>query len=112
MGMDPVKTLILAGGMGTRLSEETVLRPKPMVEIGEKPILWHIMSIYATHGFTEFVVALGYKGEVIKQYFLNFYALTSDLSVDLSSGTSTIHTGPKCPWMVHLVETGLHTATG
>src|SRR4029079_2754105 len=86
-----MKAVILAGGLGTRLSEETVVRPKPMVEIGGKPILWHIMNIYAHHGCEEFVLALGYKGEVIKDYFRNFYALNNDLTVDLSTGESTVH---------------------
>ena len=81
-----MKAVILAGGLGTRLSEETVLRPKPMVEIGGKPILWHIMQIHAVYGITEFIVALGYKGEMIKEYFLNFFAINNDLSVDLSTG--------------------------
>ncbi|MEP6960146.1 MAG: sugar phosphate nucleotidyltransferase, partial [Nitrospirota bacterium] len=78
-----MKAVILAGGMGTRLSEETNLRPKPMVEIGGKPILWHIMKIYAAHGINEFIIALGYKSEMIKEYFLNFYAFNKDISVDL-----------------------------
>ena len=108
-----MKAIILAGGMGSRLSEETALRPKPLVEIGGKPILWHIMNIYATHGIEEFVIALGYRGESIKQYFLSFYALNNDISVDLSTGETTIHNGGRQPnWKVHLVETGLHTQTG
>ena len=107
-----MKAVILAGGLGTRLSEETVLRPKPMVEIGGKPILWHIMNIHAAHGITEFVVALGYKGEVIKEYFLNFYAINSDISISLSSGKTTIHDGNQLKWTVHLVDTGQSTQTG
>ena len=108
-----MKAVILAGGMGTRLSEETHLRPKPMVEIGGKPILWHIMKIYATHGIKEFIVALGYKGEMIKEYFLNFYAFNKDISVDLETGKTTIHDGKQHEdWKVHLVDTGLHTQTG
>jgi len=107
-----VKAVILAGGFGSRLSEETVLRPKPMVEVGGKPILWHIMNIYSTHGVNEFFIALGYKGEVIKEYFLNFYALNNDISIDLASGQTTIHDGNQPSWKVHLVETGLHTQTG
>lgn len=100
-------------GMGTRLSEETILRPKPMVEIGGKPILWHIMKIYAAHGIKEFIIALGYKGEMIKEYFLNFYAFNKDISVDLGSGKTTIHDGKQHEdWKVHLVDTGLHTQTG
>ncbi len=111
-GGEILKTVILAGGLGTRLAEETVVRPKPMVEIGGKPILWHIMSIYAAQGFKEFVVALGYKGEMIKQYFLHFFALNSDLTVDLSSGQTTVHAKVDTDWTVHLVDTGLHTETG
>ena len=107
-----MKAIILAGGLGTRLSEETVLRPKPMVEIGGKPILWHIMNIHAAHGITEFIVALGYKGEVIKEYFLNFYAINSDISVSLSNGKTTIHDGNQLEWTVHLVDTGQSTQTG
>ncbi len=108
-----MKAVILAGGSGTRLSEETALRPKPMVEIGGKPILWHILKIYATHGIAEFIIALGYKGEMIKQYFLDFYALNNDISIDLASGETTIHNNGTQPnWKVHLVDTGLHTQTG
>jgi glucose-1-phosphate cytidylyltransferase len=107
-----MKAVILAGGLGTRLSEETNLRPKPMVEIGTKPILWHIMNIYATQGVTEFIIALGYKGEMIKEYFLNFYALNNDISVDLSTGKTTIHDGKQPQWKVNLVDTGLSTQTG
>jgi len=108
-----VKVIVLAGGLGSRLSEETVLKPKPMVEIGSKPILWHIMNIYAEHQFNEFIIALGYKGEVIKEYFLNFYALNNDISLHLGSGENTIHRNGRQPdWKVHLVDTGLHTRTG
>jgi glucose-1-phosphate cytidylyltransferase len=107
-----MKAVILAGGFGTRLSEETVLRPKPMVEVGGKPILWHIMNIYATQGVDEFLIALGYKGDVIKGYFLNFYAINNDISIDLRTGKTTIHAGNQPQWRVHLVDTGLHTQTG
>ena len=107
-----MKAVILAGGFGSRLSEETVLRPKPMVEIGGKPILWHIMKIYAAHGVNEFIIALGYKAEVIKAYFLNFYALNNDISIDLASGETTIHNGNQPNWKIHLVDTGLYTQTG
>ena len=107
-----MKAIILAGGLGSRLSEETVLRPKPMVEIGGKPILWHIMNIYAAHGVNEFIIALGYKAEVIKEYFLNFYAINNDISVDLSNGKTVIHDGNQPDWKIHLVDTGLYTQTG
>jgi glucose-1-phosphate cytidylyltransferase len=107
-----MKAIILAGGLGSRLSEETVLRPKPMVEIGGRPILWHIMNIIATHGITEFIIALGYRAEIIKEYFLNFYTLNNDVSVDLGAGTTTVHAGKRTDWKVHLVDTGLHTQTG
>jgi glucose-1-phosphate cytidylyltransferase len=107
-----MKVIILAGGLGSRLSEETVRLPKPMVEIGGKPILWHIMNIFASQGFDEFIIALGYRGEAIKEYFLNFYALNNDITVDLSSGASTIHQGRQPSWKVHLVDTGLNTQTG
>ncbi len=107
-----MKAVILAGGLGSRLSEETVARPKPMVEIGGKPILWHIMNIFAAHGVDEFIVALGYRAEVIKEYFLSFYALNNNISVDLATGQTTIHEGSHPRWKVHLVDTGLHTQTG
>jgi glucose-1-phosphate cytidylyltransferase len=107
-----MKAVILAGGFGTRLSEETTIRPKPMVEIGGKPILWHIMNIYASCNVTEFIIALGYKAEVIKEYFLNFYALNNDISIDLANGKTIIHEGKQPNWKVHLVDTGLHTQTG
>lgn len=107
-----MKVVILAGGFGTRLSEETVVRPKPMVEIGGKPILWHIMNLYAAYDVKEFIIALGYKGESIKEYFLNFYAFNNDISIDLASGKTTIHDGNQPNWKIHLVDTGLHTQTG
>lgn len=107
-----MKTVILAGGLGTRLAEETGLRPKPMVEIGGKPILWHIMKHYGFHGMGEFLVALGYKGEYIKEYFINYYALSSDISVNLKTGNVTTHAAHREDWMVNLVETGLNTQTG
>jgi glucose-1-phosphate cytidylyltransferase len=107
-----VKAVILAGGFGTRLSEETDLRPKPMVEIGGKPILWHIMNIYAFHGIKEFIIALGYKGEFIKEYFLNFYSFNNNITVDLATGETAIHDGKQPDWKIHLVDTGLYTQTG
>lgn len=107
-----MKAVILAGGLGTRLAEETSVRPKPMVEIGGKPILWHIMNIYAAHGVKEFIIALGYKGESIKEYFLHYYAINNDISIDLKTGQTTIHDGKQPDWKVHLVDTGLHTMTG
>ncbi len=107
-----MKALILAGGLGSRLSEETVVRPKPMVEIGGKPMLWHIMNIFGAYGVDEFIIALGYRGEVIKEYFLNFYALNNDLTLDLASGETRVHHGRQPRWKVHLVDTGAATQTG
>jgi glucose-1-phosphate cytidylyltransferase len=107
-----MKAVILAGGFGTRFSEETALRPKPMIEIGGKPILWHIMKVYAAYNVTEFIVALGYKAEVIKEYFLNFYAINNDLTIDLANGKTTIHDGNQPNWKIHLVDTGMQTQTG
>lgn len=107
-----MKTVILAGGLGTRLAEETDLKPKPMVEIGGKPILWHIMNIYAAHGFNEFIIALGYKAEVIKDYFVHFYERNNDLTIDLSCGSITVHHRLWSDWRIHLVDTGLHTQIG
>jgi glucose-1-phosphate cytidylyltransferase len=107
-----VKTVILAGGLGSRLAEETTVRPKPMVEIGGRPILWHIMNVYAAHGFRDFVVACGYKGEVIKQYFANYHLHESDLTVELRSGKVELHSDRSPEWRVSLVDSGLHTQTG
>jgi glucose-1-phosphate cytidylyltransferase len=107
-----MKTIILAGGLGTRLSEETVVKPKPMVEIGGHPMLWHIMNIYAHYGHDEFLVALGYKGELVKDYFLRFNPMNSDLSMDLATGEATLHDVSRVAWKVHLVDTGQETQTG
>lgn len=107
-----MKVAILAGGLGTRLSEETSAKPKPMVEVGGRPLLWHIMNIYAAYGFNEFVVALGYKGEVIKDYFLNYRYRSRSLTVDLGSGDVKTHEGDSEDWIVHLLDTGLTTQTG
>ncbi|MDX2194665.1 MAG: glucose-1-phosphate cytidylyltransferase [Gemmatimonadales bacterium] len=107
-----MKTLILAGGLGTRLAEETVVRPKPMVEIGERPILWHLMRYFDAFGFRHFILALGYKGEVVKEYFLNYYALNNSLTIELRGGRTTVHGGDVPDWTVDLVDTGLHTQTG
>jgi glucose-1-phosphate cytidylyltransferase len=107
-----VKAVILAGGLGSRLSEETALRPKPMVEIGGKPILWHIMCLYSRHGVTDFVVCLGYKGYVIKEYFANYFLHTSDVTIDLASNSLEVHRSSAEPWRVTLVDTGLATQTG
>ena len=107
-----MKVIILAGGLGTRLSEYTESIPKPMVTIGGKPILWHIMKIYAKYGHTDFHLALGYKSELIKEYFLNYRSLNSDFTVDLSNGNLTAHQKDDVNWMVTLVDTGLHSMTG
>ena len=107
-----MKTVILAGGYGTRISEETTLRPKPMVEIGGRPILWHIMKIYAAHGLTDFVVCLGYKGYVIKEFFANYYLHGADVTIDTQTGEMTYHHAVTEPWKVTLVETGYNTMTG
>ncbi len=107
-----MKTVILCGGKGTRLSEETSLLPKPMIKIGEKPMLWHIMNIYSNYGQNEFILALGYKGEIIKEYFLNYYALNSDLTIDISSGQVNYQQSQKQNWKVELVDTGMNTLTG
>lgn len=107
-----MKVVLLAGGMGTRLSEETAVRPKPLVEIGGRPILWHIMQTYAAWGYKEYVVALGYKGQQIKEYFLNYYHLERDISIELQTGTVTVTDGEREDWTVHLVDTGFDTQTG
>ncbi len=107
-----MKVAILAGGLGTRLSEETTVKPKPMVEIGGKPILWHIMNIYAAYGFKEFVIALGYRGELIKDYFINYHYRSRNLTVQLRNGDISVHEGDGEDWIVHLLDTGMDTNTG
>lgn len=107
-----MKAVILAGGFGTRISEETYNKPKPMVTIGGRPILWHIMKILDANGINEFVIALGYRGDSIKQYFLDFSAVNNDITVDLARGRTIVHDGAQPDWKVHLIDTGLHTQTG
>jgi glucose-1-phosphate cytidylyltransferase len=107
-----MKAVILAGGLGTRLSEETALRPKPMVEIGGKPILWHIMKMYSQHGVNEFIVCCGYKGYVIKEYFANYFLHMSDITFDMQQNKMIVHHKRAEPWQVTLVDTGDHSMTG
>ena len=107
-----MKVAILAGGRGTRIGEETSIRPKPMVEIGGKPILWHIMKLYSHYGNNDFVILCGYKGEQIKNYFLNYYTQNSDFTVDLSDNSLTVHRNVSEPWKVTILDTGFSTGTG
>lgn len=107
-----MKVVLLAGGLGTRLSEETVLKPKPMVEIGGRPILWHIMKIYSSYGYNDFVVCLGYKGYIIKEFFANYFLHQSDVTVDLVNNKMEIHQNSSEPWKITLVDTGDATMTG
>jgi glucose-1-phosphate cytidylyltransferase len=107
-----MKAVILAGGLGTRLSEETILRPKPMVEIGGRPILWHIMKIYSHYGINDFIVCCGYKGYVIKEYFANYFLHMSDVTFDMADNQMTVHQSVAEPWKVTLVDTGEDTGTG
>ena len=107
-----MKAVILAGGMGTRISEETAVRPKPMIEIGGRPILWHIMKLYAHHGITDFVICLGYKGYMIKEYFMNFVLHHSDVTIDATKNSVTYHQSNVEPWRITLVDTGETTLTG
>lgn len=107
-----MKVMILAGGLGTRLAEETSLRPKPMVEIGGKPMLWHIMKIYEAHGFNDFIILLGYKGYVIKEYFANYYLHTSDVTIDLAENKTIIHNNRSEKWRITLIDTGELAMTG
>ena len=107
-----MKVLILAGGLGTRLSEETDIRPKPMVEIGGKPILWHIMKIYSKYGFNDFVILLGYKGYYIKEYFMNYFLHQSDITLEIQTGKMEILNNSSEPWKVTLLDTGINAMTG
>lgn len=107
-----MKAVILAGGLGTRLSEETSLRPKPMVEVGGRPILWHIMKIYSSHGINDFVICCGYKGFVIKEYFMNYLLHRSDVTIDVKNNSMDIHQNTAEPWKVTLVDTGDSSGTG
>lgn len=107
-----MKAVILAGGLGTRISEETILKPKPMIEIGGKPILWHIMKIYSAHGINDFVICCGYKGYVIKEYFANYFLHMSDVTFDMISNKMEVHHNNAEPWRVTLVDTGENTLTG
>lgn len=106
-----MKVVILAGGMGTRISEESHLRPKPMIEIGERPILWHIMKIYSHYGFNDFIICCGYKGHMIKEYFMDYYMYESDVTISLKDNSTTVHQNITEPWNVTLVNTGLGTPT-
>lgn len=107
-----MKVVILAGGYGTRLSEETEMRPKPMVEIGSKPILWHIMKIYSSYGFNDFIILAGYKSYYIKEYFANYFLHQSDVTFDMVSGSMEVHNNSSEPWKVTVLDTGLETMTG
>jgi|TARA_B110000037_G_scaffold115532_1_gene132715 glucose-1-phosphate cytidylyltransferase len=107
-----MKVVLLAGGFGSRLSEETDIRPKPMVEIGGKPILWHIMKIYSTYGYNDFVILLGYKGYYIKEYFANYFLHQSDVTIDLKDNSIEVHNNSSEPWKVTLIDTGFNTMTG
>src|SRR5690349_24751665 len=107
-----MKAVILAGGLGTRLSEETSLKPKPMIEIGGKPILWHIMKIFSAHGVHDFVICCGYKGYLIKEYFANYFLHTADATVDMVRNEMKIHHARAEPWRVTMADTGLDTMTG
>lgn len=107
-----MKVIILAGGLGTRLSEETVTKPKPMIEIGGRPILWHIMKIYATYGFNEFIICLGYKGYIIKEYFANYFLHQSDMTINIRNNKIKIHKTTSESWEITLIDTGIDTMTG
>ena len=107
-----MKVVILAGGFGTRISEESHLKPKPMIEIGEKPILWHIMKHYSQYGYNEFIICLGYKQYVVKEFFADYFLHTSDVTFDLANNSMQVHNNYSEPWKVTLIDTGLHTMTG
>jgi glucose-1-phosphate cytidylyltransferase len=107
-----MKVVILAGGLGTRISEETDLRPKPMIEIGGKPILWHIMKIYSSFGFNDFIICCGYKGYLIKEYFANYFLHQADVTLDLEKNSMEIHQSKAEPWKITMVDTGINTMTG
>lgn len=107
-----MKVVILAGGLGTRISEESDFKPKPMIEIGNKPILWHIMKIYSSYGFNDFIICCGYKGYVIKEYFHHYYIHQADMTIDLAKNTTEYHNSSSEPWRITLVDTGLNTMTG
>ncbi|MFC4762366.1 glucose-1-phosphate cytidylyltransferase [Dyella koreensis] len=107
-----MKAVILAGGLGTRISEETIVRPKPMIDIGGKPVLWHILKIYSQHGINDFIICLGYKGYMVKEYFANYFLHTSDVTFDLASNQMEVHHRHAEPWRVTLVDTGDQTQTG
>lgn len=107
-----MKVVILAGGLGTRLSEETTLKPKPMVEIGGMPILWHIMKVYSAHGYNDFIICCGYKGYLIKEYFANYFLHKSDITIDLKNNSVKMHDSQAEPWTITLVDTGVDSMTG
>lgn len=107
-----MKAVLLAGGLGTRISEETNVKPKPMIEIGGKPILWHIMKMYSAHGVNDFIICLGYKGYVIKEYFSNYFLHMSDVTINMRDNTTTVHNNTAEPWSITLVETGEETMIG
>ena len=107
-----MKVLILAGGLGTRISEESHLKPKPMIEVGEMPILWHIMKYYSSYGFNEFIILAGYKQYVIKEYFANYFLHNADITFDMAKNTMEVHNSEAEDWKVTVVDTGLHTMTG
>ncbi|MFH0734340.1 MAG: glucose-1-phosphate cytidylyltransferase [bacterium] len=107
-----MKVVILAGGLGTRLAEETSIKPKPMVEIGGKPILWHIMKIYSAYGFNEFIICLGYKGYIIKEFFANYFLHQSDITIDIAKNKMEVHNNSSEPWIISLIDTGENTMTG